>query len=98
MVTEATLTILQYAILFCTTLIFSMLAIEKKSTGANLLASFLWLFFAIANFMIGYSIFGGMISFIFGLVCFIFMGAFISALKDALVSKKKSRFEFDDFF
>jgi hypothetical protein len=98
MVAEETFTIIQYVIFFCTTIFFSIIAINRKTTGANLLSSLLWCVFAIDNIIITYTTIGSTLTLIFGLICFIFMGGFIMALFEAYTDDKKSRYEFNGFY
>ena len=85
---------LQFAIVFATTIVFSIIALERKSVVSNGLAMLLWVAFAIMNFMISYTIIGSGLSFILGLIGFIFAGNFIIALYNNYADTKHSRFEF----
>jgi flagellar basal body rod protein FlgC len=91
MVSADAFTLIQYAVMFCLTLFFSVIAIDKKTTGANLLTSLLWCVFAIDNIIITYTIIGSTLTLIFGLVCFIFMGGFIMAMFEAYTDSKKEK-------
>lgn len=93
MVSETILVVLQYAGMFALSIVFSLLALDRKTLLSNLLASLLWLVLALANFIIGYTVIGSAFSWILGIVCFIFMGGFIMSLLEGIVEKKQQRFE-----
>lgn len=94
MVSETIMIALQFAVVFATTIVFSIIALERKSVVSNGLAMLLWVAFAFMNFMIGYTLIGSAISFILGLIGFIFAGNFVIALYNNYTDSKQSRFEF----
>ncbi len=97
MVDEATLTLVQYALLFVLSIVFMVLALERKTLLTNLISSIFWCALALANFMIGYTIIGAALSWIFGIVCFVMMGNFILQMYNSYIESAKARYQFEPF-
>lgn len=97
MVSESIVTILQYGCLFSMTIVFSMIALERKTLVSTLMASLMWLVLGIANFIIGASIIGQAVSWLFGLVCFVFMGGFIDVMITSYIDYRKQRYDFGGY-
>jgi hypothetical protein len=91
---DAVIQLTQFIILFIVTLVFSVIALNRKSIVSNGLASLLWVVLAISSFIIGSSVIGVTLSWVTGLVGFIFAGSFITALISAYLDAKHARFEF----
>lgn len=91
---EAVIQLTQFIILFIVTIVFSLVALNRKSIVSNGLASLLWVVLAISSFIVGSSVIGVTLSWVTGLVGFIFAGTFISALITAWLDAKHARFEF----
>lgn len=97
MINEATLTLFQFAALFCTALVFLVLALERRTIIMNLVCSIFWCALAISNFMIGYTIIGSALSWIFGVICFVIMGNFVLETYNEYAESQKKRYRFDPF-
>jgi hypothetical protein len=94
MVSEAIMSITQFAIMFAVTIVFSVIALERKTVVSQGLAMLLWVSFAIMNFILGSSVIGVATSWLLGLIGFVFAGTFIMSMYESYMDTKHSRFEF----
>jgi hypothetical protein len=91
---QAIIELTQFIVMFIATLAFSIIALNRQSIVSNGLASLMWVVFAIMNFIIGSSIIGVALSWVLGLLGFMFAGVFITHIISGWADAKHTRFDF----
>jgi hypothetical protein len=85
--------LIQWLVLYATALFFSSLAVTRETLLTGLTASLLWIVVALFNFILAPTMLGVALSWILGLLGFLFAGVFMFRLLTQFYDTKYKRFE-----
>jgi len=85
--------IIQWITLYATAIFFSSVALTRETMLTSLMTSLLWVVVALFNFILAPTMLGIALSWIMGLLGFIFAGVFMFGLVSQFYDSKYRRFE-----